>query len=54
MPLPPQVQLRDAAGHLVRSFRPATRELAVPHGTLPAGLYLLMVAGQPPVRIEFR
>ena len=53
MPLPAQVQLRDA-GHLVRSFRPATRELAVPHGTLPTGLYLLMVAGQPPVRIEFR
>lgn len=53
-PLPAQVQLRDAAGRLVYSFRPATRELTVPRGSLPAGLYLLTVAGQPPVRIEFR
>lgn len=53
-PLPAQVQLRDATGRLVRSFSTATRELAVPRGSLPAGLYLLLVAGLPPVRVEFR
>ena len=54
LPLPAQVQLRDATGRLVRSFSPTTRELAVPRAGLPAGLYLLTVAGQPPVRVEFR
>ena len=53
-PLPAQVRLLDANGRLVRSFRPTTRELTVPRGSLPAGLYLLSVAGQPPVRVEFR
>ena len=53
-PLPAQVRLLDAAGRTVRSFSAATRELAVPRGSLPAGLYLLAVAGQPPVRVEFR
>ena len=53
-PLPAQVQLRDASGRLVRSFRPATRELTIPRDNLPAGLYLLRMAGQPPVRVEFR
>ena len=53
-PLPAQVRLLDATGRLVRSFSPATREVAVPRGGLPAGLYLLTVAGQPPVRVEFR
>ena len=53
-PLPAQVQLRDATGRTVRTFSPAARELAVPRGSLPAGLYLLTVAGQPPVRVEFR
>ncbi|GAA4031682.1 hypothetical protein GCM10022409_14900 [Hymenobacter glaciei] len=52
--LPTQVRLLDATGRLVRSFRPTTRELLVPRGSLPAGLYLLAVAGQPPVRVEFR
>ena len=53
-PLPALVRLLDAAGRTVRIFSPATRELAVPRGNLPAGLYLLLVADQPPVRVEFR
>ncbi|MET4076596.1 alpha/beta hydrolase fold domain-containing protein [Hymenobacter sp. UYCo722] len=53
-PLPAQVQLRDATGRLVATFSPTTRALAVPRGSLPAGLYLLTVPGQPPVRVEFR
>ena len=53
-PLPAQVRLLDATGRLVRRFNLTTRELAVPRGSLPAGLYLLAVAGQPPVRVEFR
>ena len=53
-PLPTQVELRDATGRLVGSFSTATRELTVPRGSLPAGLYLLTAKGQPPVRIEFR
>ena len=53
-PLPAQVRLLDATGRLVRSFRPTTRELTVPRGSLPAGFYLLAADGQPPVRVEFR
>jgi hypothetical protein len=53
-PLPAKVQLLDAAGRTVSRFSAATRELAVPRGSLPAGLYLLVVPGQPPVRVEFR
>ena len=38
----------------MRAFSGTTRELAVPRSSLPTGLYLLLVAGQLPVRIEFR
>jgi hypothetical protein len=48
------VRLLDAAGRTVRRFSAPARELDVPRGSLPAGLYLLHVAGQPPVRVEFR
>ncbi|MCI1190148.1 alpha/beta hydrolase fold domain-containing protein [Hymenobacter sp. DH14] len=53
-PLPAQVELRDATGRLVRSFSSISRELLVSRGSLPAGLYLLAVPGQLPVRIEFQ
>ena len=53
-PLPAEARLYDAAGRLVRSFRPTSRTLDLTRGSLPAGLYSLKVAGQPAVRIEFR
>ncbi|MGY3091369.1 acetyl esterase/lipase [Hymenobacter sp. UYAg731] len=50
-----EAQLIDAAGRVVRTIRPtSTRDLSVLRGTLNAGIYLLKVPGQPPVRIEFR
>ena len=33
---------------------PGLQELLVPRGTLGAGVYLLRVPGQAPVRLEFR
>ena len=53
-PLPFEAQLLDAAGRVVRTFRPAAHDLSVPRGTLRPGVYLLKFAGQPPVRIEFK
>ena len=53
-PLPFEAQLLDAAGRVVRTFRPAAHDLSVPRGTLQPGVYLLKFAGQPPVRIEFK
>ena len=51
--LPVQAQLVDVAGRVVRTFSPGTHELTVPRGALKQGLYLLRIAGQVPVRIEF-
>ena len=53
-PLPAEAQLLDAAGRVARSFRLTSREMDLPRGSLPAGLYLLRVPGQAPVRVEFR
>ncbi len=53
--LPARAQLLDATGRVVRTLPPATApDVTVPRGTLPAGLYLLRFAGQPPMRVEFQ
>ncbi|MBF9143184.1 alpha/beta hydrolase fold domain-containing protein [Hymenobacter properus] len=50
-----EAQLLDAAGRVVRTLDPtSTRDLTVLRGSLKAGLYLLKVPGQVPVRIEFK
>jgi len=53
-PLPAEARLLDAAGRVARSFRLTSREMELPRGSLPAGLYLLKIPGQAPVRVEFR
>ena len=53
-PLPAEAQLLDAAGRVVRTLTPSTREVIVLRGSLKAGLYLLKFPGQVPVRVEFR
>ena len=53
-PLPAQAQLLDAAGRVVRTISPGTREVNVLRGSLNAGLYLLKFPGQVPVRVEFK
>jgi acetyl esterase/lipase len=52
--LPAEAQLLDAAGRVVRTISPTTRELNLLRGSLKAGLYLLKFPGQVPVRIEFK
>jgi pimeloyl-ACP methyl ester carboxylesterase len=52
--LPVEAQLLDAAGRVVRTFNPSVRDLNMLRGSLKAGIYLLKVPGQVPVRIEFR
>ncbi|WP_210520065.1 carboxylesterase family protein [Hymenobacter terricola] len=52
--MPLQAQLLDVTGRVVRTLSPTTRDLSLPRNTLPAGIYSLRFAGQPPVRIEFR
>ena len=52
--LPLNAQLLDAAGRVVRTLRPSGRDVTLPRGTLPAGIYSLKFAGEVPVRIEFQ
>ena len=52
--LPAEAELLDGAGRVVRRFRPSSRTLDVPRGSLPAGQYALKCPGQHAVRLEFR
>lgn len=52
--LPLSAQLLDAAGRVVRTLRPSGRDVTLPRGLLPAGIYSLKFAGEVPVRIEFQ
>ena len=49
-----EAQLIDVAGRVVRVITPTTRDLSLPRGALPVGIYLLKFPGHSPVRVEFR
>ena len=53
-PAAAEAQLIDVAGRVVRVITPTTRDLSLPRGALPAGIYLLKFPGHSPVRVEFR
>ena len=48
-----EAELLDAAGRVVRRFRPQAQTVQLARGPLPAGLYLVRFAGQVPVRVIF-
>lgn len=48
-----EAELLDAAGRVVRRFRPQAQVVQLARGPLPAGLYLLRFAGQAPARVVF-
>ena len=52
--LPTEGQLLDAAGRVVRTLIPDSKELNVLRGSLKPGMYSLKFPGQTPVRIEFK
>ena len=53
-PAAAEAQLIDVAGRVVRVITPTTRDLSLPRGALPVGIYLLKFPGHSPVRVEFR
>jgi hypothetical protein len=52
--LPIEAQLLDVTGRVVRVINPNVRDLNMLRGSLKAGLYLLKIPGQVPIRIEFK